>query len=76
MLSIWIFHKELWIVNLYVNCNHKLIIVNLFSFDLEDSDLLIKRISKTTENETKEQKGEFISMFLGTSGTALYLEIC
>ena len=59
-----------------MNCNHKLIIVNLFSFDLEDSDLLIKRISKTIENETKEQKGEFISMFLGTSGTALYLEIC
>ena len=59
-----------------MNGNHKLIIVNLFSFDLEDPDSLIKRISKTIENETKKQKGGFISMFLGTLGTALYLEIC
>ena len=59
-----------------VNRNHKLIMVNLFLLDLEDSDSLVKRISKIIENEIKEQKGGFISMFLGTSGTALYLEIC
>ena len=26
---------------------------------LEDSDILLKRVTKTIKNETKEQKGEF-----------------
>ena len=33
---------------------------------LEESELLIRGISETTENETKEQKCEFIEMLLGT----------
>ena len=38
---------------------------------LEDSDSLLKRISKTNQNKAKEQKGEFLSMLLGTLGTSL-----
>ena len=38
---------------------------------LEDSGLLLKRVSDTIQNEVKEQKGGFLSMFLGTSGTSL-----
>ena len=38
---------------------------------LEDSGLLLKRVSKTIQNEAKEQKGEFLSMLLGTLGAGL-----
>ena len=40
---------------------------------LEDSDILLKGVTKT-KNETKEQKGGFSSMLLGTLGASL-LEI-
>ena len=32
---------------------------------LEDSNILLKGITKTIKNETKEQKGGFLSMLLG-----------
>ena len=35
---------------------------------LEDSNILLKRITRTIENETKEQKGGFLVMLLGTLG--------
>ena len=38
---------------------------------LEDSGLLLKRVSKTIQNEAKEQKGGFLSMLLGTLGGSL-----
>ena len=38
---------------------------------LEDSNILLKRVTKTIENETKEQKGGFLSMLLGTLGASL-----
>ena len=38
---------------------------------LEDSNILLKRITQTIKNETKEQKGKFLSMFLGTLGATL-----
>ena len=38
---------------------------------LEESGLLIKGISKTNENEPKEQKGGFLSILLGTLGASL-----
>ena len=38
---------------------------------LEDSNSLLKGVTKTIKNETKEQKGGFLSMFLGTSGASL-----
>ena len=39
---------------------------------LGDSNILIKGVTKTIENETKEQKGGFLSMLLGTLGTSLF----
>ena len=38
---------------------------------LEDCNILLKRITKTIENETKEQKGGFLGMLLGTLGANL-----
>ena len=38
---------------------------------LEDSNILRKRVTKTIKNETKEQKGGFLSMLLGTLGASL-----
>ena len=32
---------------------------------LEDSDILLKWVTKTIKNETKEQKGGFLNMLLG-----------
>ena len=38
---------------------------------LEDSNILLKGISKIIKNEAKEQKGGFLSMLLGTLGASL-----
>ena len=38
---------------------------------LEDFDLLLKRVSKTTQNETNKQKRGFLSMLLDTLGASL-----
>ena len=38
---------------------------------LKDSGLLLKGFCKTIQNEAKEQKGEFLSMLLGTLGASL-----
>ena len=38
---------------------------------LEDSGLLLKRVTETVQNEVKEQKGGFRSMLLGTLGAGL-----
>ena len=38
---------------------------------LEEFVLLIKFISETLKNETKEQKGQFLGMLLGTLGVSL-----
>ena len=38
---------------------------------LEDSGLLLKGVSKTIQNEAKEQKGGFLSMLLGTLDASL-----
>ena len=37
----------------------------------EDSGLLLKRDSKTIENEPRVQKGGFLNIFLGTLGASL-----
>ena len=39
---------------------------------LEDSNILLKGVTKTMKNETKEQKGGFSSMLLGTLGASLF----
>ena len=38
---------------------------------LEDFNVLLKGGTKTIKNETKEQKGGFLSMLLGTLGASL-----
>ena len=38
---------------------------------LDDSNILLKGVTKTIKNETKEQKGGFLSMILGTLGAFL-----
>ena len=39
--------------------------------ELENSNILLKGVSKTIENEIKEQRGGFLSMPLGTLGASL-----
>ena len=39
---------------------------------LENSGILLKGVSKAIKNETKEQKGGFLSMLLGTLGASLF----
>ena len=38
---------------------------------LENSGILFKGVTKTIENKTKEQRGGFLSMLLGTLGASL-----
>ena len=38
---------------------------------LEDSNILLKEVTKTIKNETKEKKGGFLSMLVGTLGVSL-----
>ena len=38
---------------------------------LEDSNILLKGVTNTIKNETKEQKGGFLSMLLGTLSAIL-----
>ena len=37
----------------------------------QDSGLLLKGVTESVQNEIKEQKGRFLRMLLGTSGTSL-----
>ena len=38
---------------------------------LEDSNVSLQGVTKTIKNETKDQKGGFLSMLLGTLGPSL-----
>ena len=38
---------------------------------LEDSNILLKGVTETVKNETKEQKGGFLNMLLSTLGASL-----
>ena len=42
---------------------------------LEDSNVLLKGVSETIQHETKEQRGGFLSMLLGTLGVSLLGDI-
>ena len=42
---------------------------------LENSGILLKGVSKTIQNETKEQKGGFLCMLLGTLGASLLVNL-
>ena len=39
---------------------------------LENSNILLKGVTITIKNETKEQKGGFLSVLLGTLGASLF----
>ena len=39
---------------------------------LENSGILLKGVTKTIENETKEQRGGFLAILLGTLGASLF----
>ena len=39
--------------------------------DLEDSNILLKGVTKIIKNETKEEKGGFLTLLLGTLGATL-----
>ena len=38
---------------------------------LEDSNISLKGVTETVKNETKEQRGGFLSMLIGTLGASL-----
>ena len=42
---------------------------------LENSGILLKGVTKTIENETKEQRGGLLSMLLGTLGATLLVNL-
>ena len=42
---------------------------------LEDSNVLLKRVSETIQYEAKEQRGGFLSILLGTLGASLLGDI-
>ena len=42
---------------------------------LENSGILLKGVTKTIENETKEQRGGFLGMLLGTLGASLLVNL-
>ena len=42
---------------------------------LENSGLLLKGVSETIQHEAKEQRGEFLSMLLGTLGASVLGDI-
>ena len=42
---------------------------------LEDSNILLKGVTKPIKNETKEQRGGFLSMLLGTLGASLLINL-
>ena len=61
------FKKKTWFWN-----NSKWGIIPNGEFQaLEDSNILLKGVTKTIKDETKEQKSGFLSMLLGTLGANL-----
>ena len=61
------FQKSTWLWNNKFEMNDILKIVQA----LEDSNILLKGVIETIKNETKEQKGGFLSILLGTIGASL-----
>ena len=61
----WFWDKTLKISNEEMNDVIKIVQA------LEDSNILLKGVTRTIKNEAKEQKGGFLSMLLGTLGASL-----
>ena len=54
-----------------INSNEEMNDITKIIQALENSNILSKGVTKTIKNETKEQKGGFLSMLLGTLGASL-----
>ena len=63
-------HKKMYITTSIISNEEINDIMKIFE-SLEESGLLIKSVSETIRNETKEQKGRFLSMLLGILGASL-----
>ena len=46
-------------------------IIKIVKKALEDSNILLKGVTKTIKNETKERKGRFLGMLVDTLGASL-----
>ena len=55
----------------FIISNHEMEDILKIFRSLEDSGLLLKGVSETIQKEAKEQKGEFLSMLLGTLSASL-----
>ena len=55
----------------FVISNEKMNYIMKIVQALEDSNILLKRVTKTIKNETKEQIGGFLRMLLGILGASL-----
>ena len=51
--------------------NEEMTVIMKIVQSFEESYILLKGLTKTINNETKEQKGEFLSILLGTLGVSL-----
>ena len=58
-------------MNTLIICNEKVNYIIKIVKSLGDAGLLIKGVSKTIQNEVKEQKGGFFCKSLGTLGPSL-----
>ena len=66
-----VYKKDTWLgVKLIIEQEDMNGIMNIIEA-LENSGILLKGVTKTIENETKEQRGGFLGMLLGTLGASL-----
>ena len=61
----------LWRITTLISSNEEMEDIMKVVKSVEESGLIIKGISETIKDETKEQKGGFFSILLGTLGASL-----
>ena len=61
----------LWRITTLISSNEEMEDIMKVVKSVEESGLIIKGISETIKGEAKEQKGEFLSILLGTLGAKL-----
>ena len=60
-----------WRITTLITSNEEMEDIMKVVKSVEESGLIIKGISETIKDEAKEQKGEFLSILLGTLGAKL-----
>ena len=63
-------HNRPWSTTLIISDDEMEDMIKIVK-SLEDSGLLLKGVSQTVQNESRKQKGGFLSMLLGTLGASL-----